>query len=32
LRGYLNNPAGMRWFNRVMALMLAVSAVYLIAE
>jgi len=30
LRGYLNNPAGMRWFNRGMASLLAVSAVYLL--
>jgi len=30
LRGYLNNPAGMRLFNRVMAGLLAVSAVYLV--
>ncbi|WP_130905689.1 LysE family translocator [Pseudomonas sp. Sample_22] len=30
LRGYLNNPANMRWFNRSMALLLAVSAVYLL--
>lgn len=31
LRGYLGNPAGMRLFNRVMALLLAVSAIYLLA-
>lgn len=30
LRGYLNNPAGMRWFNRSMALLLAGSAAYLL--
>jgi hypothetical protein len=30
LRGYLSNPAGMRLFNRVMALLLAVSAGYLL--
>ncbi|MFW6753138.1 LysE family translocator [Pseudomonas glycinae] len=31
LRGYLGNPAGMRLFNRVMASLLAVSAIYLLA-
>ncbi|MNS30429.1 Cysteine/O-acetylserine efflux protein [compost metagenome] len=30
LRGFLNNPVGMRLFNRVMALLLVVSAVYLL--
>ena len=30
LRGYLNNPAGMRLFNRSMALLLAGSAAYLL--
>ncbi|MFL1516089.1 LysE family translocator [Pseudomonas prosekii] len=30
LRGYLSNPAGMRWFNRSMALLLAGSAAYLL--
>ena len=30
LRGFLNNPAGMRLFNRAMALLLVVSAVYLL--
>jgi len=30
LRGFLNNPAGMRLFNRVMAALLVVSAVYLV--
>ena len=30
LRGYLSNAAGMRWFNRLMALLLAVSALYLL--
>ncbi|MBV4484430.1 LysE family translocator [Pseudomonas sp. SWRI153] len=30
LRGYLGNAAGMRWFNRLMALLLAVSAMYLL--
>jgi threonine/homoserine/homoserine lactone efflux protein len=30
LRGYLSNPAGMRLFNRGMALLLTVSAVYLL--
>lgn len=30
LRGYLNNPAGMRFFNRSMALLLAGSAAYLL--
>jgi threonine/homoserine/homoserine lactone efflux protein len=30
LRGYLHNPAGMRLFNRGMALLLAVSAIYLV--
>jgi len=30
LRGYLHNPAGMRWFNRIMASLLVVSAVYLV--
>ena len=30
LRGYLSNAAGMRWFNRLMALLLAVSAGYLL--
>lgn len=30
LRGYLDNPTGMRVFNRLMALLLAVSAVYLV--
>ena len=30
LRGYLSNAAGMRWFNRVMAGLLAVSAIYLL--
>lgn len=30
LRGYLNNPAGMRVFNRIMALLLAMSAIYLL--
>jgi len=30
LRGYLNNRAAMRLFNRIMALLLAVSAVYLV--
>jgi threonine/homoserine/homoserine lactone efflux protein len=29
MRGYLNNPAGMRLFNRSMALLLAGSALYL---
>jgi len=30
LQGYLNNPVGMRWFNRLMALLLGLSAVYLL--
>ncbi|MBC3207528.1 LysE family translocator [Pseudomonas sp. SWRI111] len=30
LRGYLSNAAGMRWFNRLMALLLALSAMYLL--
>lgn len=30
LRGFLNNSAGMRLFNRAMALLLVVSAVYLL--
>jgi threonine/homoserine/homoserine lactone efflux protein len=30
MRGYLNNPAGMRLFNRSMALLLAGSAAYLL--
>ncbi|CAI8702798.1 LysE family translocator [Pseudomonas sp. PDM26] len=30
LRGFLNNAAGMRLFNRLMALLLVVSAVYLL--
>ncbi|CAI8905488.1 Cysteine/O-acetylserine efflux protein [Pseudomonas fluorescens] len=30
LRGFLHNPAGMRLFNRTMALLLVVSAVYLL--
>lgn len=30
LRGYLSNAAGMRWFNRLMALLLALSAIYLL--
>lgn len=30
LRGFLNNPAGMRLFNRAMALLLVASAVYLL--
>jgi threonine/homoserine/homoserine lactone efflux protein len=30
LRHYLDNPKGMRLFNRVMALLLAASAVYLV--
>ncbi|EJM61806.1 LysE family translocator, partial [Pseudomonas sp. GM48] len=30
LRGFLNNPVGMRLFNRAMALLLVVSAVYLL--
>ncbi len=30
LRGYLNNAKGMRWFNRVMAGLLALSAIYLL--
>jgi len=30
LRGFLNNPVGMRLFNRVMAALLVVSAVYLV--
>ncbi|WP_085583513.1 MULTISPECIES: LysE family translocator [unclassified Pseudomonas] len=30
LRGYLENPAGMRLFNRTMAVLLAGSAVYLL--
>ncbi len=30
LRGYLNNPKGMRLFNRAMAGLLALSAVYLL--
>ena len=30
LRGFLSNPAGMRLFNRLMALLLAGSAVYLV--
>ena len=30
LRGFLNNPAGMRLFNRLMALLLVVSAAYLL--
>ena len=30
LRGFLNNPAGMRLFNRAMALLLVVSAVCLV--
>ena len=30
LRGFLHNPAGMRLFNRVMAALLVVSAVYLV--
>ncbi|WP_223591920.1 LysE family translocator [Pseudomonas sp. A-R-19] len=30
LRGFLGNPAGMRLFNRLMALLLVVSAVYLL--
>jgi threonine/homoserine/homoserine lactone efflux protein len=30
LRHYLNNPKGMRLFNRLMALLLAASAVYLL--
>lgn len=30
LRGLLNNPAGMRLFNRAMAILLVVSAVYLL--
>jgi threonine/homoserine/homoserine lactone efflux protein len=30
LRGYLNNPAGMRLFNRGMAILLALCAVYLL--
>jgi threonine/homoserine/homoserine lactone efflux protein len=30
LRGYLNNPAGMRLFNRSMAALLALSAGYLL--
>ncbi|MFS2199263.1 LysE family translocator [Pseudomonas sp. Pseusp3] len=30
LSGFLNNPAGMRLFNRAMALLLVVSAVYLL--
>ena len=30
LRGFLHNPAGMRLFNRLMALLLAGSAVYLL--
>jgi threonine/homoserine/homoserine lactone efflux protein len=30
LRGFLGNPAGMRLFNRAMALLLVVSAVYLL--
>ena len=30
LRGFLSNPAGMRLFNRAMALLLVVSAVYLV--
>lgn len=30
LRGYLGNPRGMRVFNRVMALLLAISAGYLV--
>ncbi|PFN80694.1 lysine transporter LysE, partial [Bacillus sp. AFS076308] len=32
LQGYLNNPAGMRLFNRVMALLLGASAVYLLVS
>jgi threonine/homoserine/homoserine lactone efflux protein len=31
LRGYLSHAAGMRWFNRSMALLLVVCAVYLLA-
>jgi threonine/homoserine/homoserine lactone efflux protein len=30
LRGYLNNPAGMRFFNRIMAMLLGGSATYLL--
>ena len=30
LQGYLSNPAGMRLFNRLMALLLALSAMYLV--
>ncbi|WP_339447115.1 LysE family translocator [Pseudomonas sp. EA_5y_Pfl2_R50] len=30
LRGYLSNAAGLRWFNRSMALLLAISAIYLL--
>jgi threonine/homoserine/homoserine lactone efflux protein len=30
LRGYLGNPTGMRLFNRVMAALLVMSAVYLL--
>ncbi len=30
LRGYLNNAKGMRWFNRTMAGLLALSAIYLL--
>ncbi|MBC3271290.1 LysE family translocator [Pseudomonas sp. SWRI81] len=30
LRGCLSNAAGMRWFNRLMALLLAISAMYLL--
>ena len=32
LRHYLNNPAGMRLFNRTMALLLAASAAYLLMQ